>query len=88
MRGSGWPQDGNKKGDFLVRLNRPPTRGHDLRIVLEAKDQPKTEHGMLAELDQAFRNRDRPQVGAPGGSTRSKTAANRYVAMPAPSFAS
>lgn len=55
--GNTWGEDGNKKGDVLVRPTRAATRGHDLRIVLEAKDQPKTEHAMLAELDQAIRNR-------------------------------
>jgi len=50
-------EEGNKNGDVLVRLNRTATRDHDLRIVLEAKDERKAEPAMLAELDAAIRNR-------------------------------
>ncbi|MDH4141218.1 MAG: hypothetical protein OEV61_01280 [Chloroflexota bacterium] len=47
----------SKKGDFVVTVDAQATRGHDLRVVVEAKDRPMSTRAMRDELREARENR-------------------------------
>lgn len=52
----------DKVGDFVLQVNPRDTRGHDRRVVFEAKDRRLSLNKALAELDAAMVNRG-AQVG-------------------------
>jgi hypothetical protein len=47
----------SKKGDFVVTLDRAFAHGHDLRVVVEAKDRYVAVEAMRKEIEEARRNR-------------------------------
>ena len=47
----------SKKGDFVLTLDPALTRGHDLRVVIEAKDRPLSMRAIREELREAKENR-------------------------------
>jgi hypothetical protein len=47
----------SKKGDFVLTVDARAARGHDLRIVIEAKDRPMSMRAMRDELREAKENR-------------------------------
>lgn len=47
----------SKKGDFVLTLDPGLTRGHDVRIVIEAKDRPMSMRAIRDELRDARENR-------------------------------
>ncbi len=47
----------SKKGDFVITLDPALTRGHDLRVVIEAKDRPMALRAIREELREAKENR-------------------------------
>jgi hypothetical protein len=47
----------SKKGDFLLTVDARVARGHDLRIVVEAKDRPLSTRAIREELRDARENR-------------------------------
>jgi hypothetical protein len=47
----------SKKGDFVLTLDPGLTRGHDVRVVVEAKDRPMSLRAIREELREAKENR-------------------------------
>jgi hypothetical protein len=47
----------SKKGDFVLTLDQRVARGHDVRVVVEAKDRPMSMRAMRDELREARENR-------------------------------
>lgn len=47
----------SKKGDFVLTVDARAARGHDLRVVIEAKDRPMSMRAMREELREARENR-------------------------------
>jgi hypothetical protein len=47
----------SKKGDFVLTVDARVARGHDLRVVVEAKDRPMSMRAMRDELREARENR-------------------------------
>ncbi|MGK2850989.1 MAG: hypothetical protein ACSLFN_08780 [Candidatus Limnocylindrales bacterium] len=47
----------SKKGDFVLTVDARAARGHDLRVVIEAKDRPMSMRAMRDELREARENR-------------------------------
>jgi hypothetical protein len=47
----------SKKGDFVLTLDARVARGHDVRVVVEAKDRPMSMRAMRDELREARENR-------------------------------
>ena len=47
----------SKKGDFVLTIDARVARGHDLRLVIEAKDRPMSMRAMRDELREARENR-------------------------------
>ncbi len=47
----------SKKGDFVLTVDARSARGHDLRVVVEAKDRPMSMRAMREELREARENR-------------------------------
>ena len=47
----------SKKGDFVLTLDPALTRGHDVRVVVEAKDRPMSLRAIRDELREAKENR-------------------------------
>ena len=47
----------SKKGDFVLTLDPGLTRGHDVRVVIEAKDRPLSLRAIRDELREAKENR-------------------------------
>ena len=47
----------SKKGDFVLTLDPGATRGHDVRVVVEAKDRPMSMRAIRDELREAKENR-------------------------------
>ena len=47
----------SKKGDFVLTLDPALTRGHDVRVVIEAKDRPMSLRAIRDELREARENR-------------------------------
>jgi hypothetical protein len=47
----------SKKGDFVLSVDPAAARGHDLRVVIEAKDRPMSMRAMREELREARENR-------------------------------
>ena len=47
----------SKKGDFVLTVDARSARGHDLRVVVEAKDRPMSMRAMRDELREARENR-------------------------------
>ena len=47
----------SKKGDFVLTLDPGATRGHDVRVVVEAKDRPLSMRAIRDELREAKENR-------------------------------
>jgi hypothetical protein len=47
----------SKKGDFVVTVDARAARGHDLRVVIEAKDRPMSMRAIREELREARENR-------------------------------
>ena len=47
----------SKKGDFVLTLDPRVARGHDVRVVVEAKDRPMSMRAMRDELREARENR-------------------------------
>jgi hypothetical protein len=47
----------SKKGDFVLTLDSRVARGHDLRVVIEAKDRPMSARAIREELREARENR-------------------------------
>ncbi len=47
----------SKKGDFVLTLDPALTRGHDVRVVVEAKDRPLSMRAIRDELRAAKENR-------------------------------
>ncbi len=47
----------SKKGDFVLTVDARAARGHDLRVVVEAKDRPMSMRAMRDELREARENR-------------------------------
>ena len=47
----------SKKGDFFLTVDARAARGHDLRVVIEAKDRPMSMRAMREELREARENR-------------------------------
>ena len=47
----------SKKGDFVLTLDPALTRGHDVRVVIEAKDRPMSLRAIRDELRDAKENR-------------------------------
>ena len=47
----------SKKGDFVLTLDAGATRGHDVRVVIEAKDRPMSMRAIRDELREAKKNR-------------------------------
>lgn len=47
----------SKKGDFVLTVDARTARGHDLRVVVEAKDRPMSMRAMRDELREARENR-------------------------------
>lgn len=50
--------DKNKKGDTVIVLDKRWTHGHDLRVVVEAKDDDMSMNMALKEIDAAISNRE------------------------------
>ena len=47
----------SRKGDFVLTLDPGLTRGHDVRVVVEAKDRPMSLRAIREELREAKENR-------------------------------
>lgn len=47
----------SKKGDFVLTVDARAARGHDVRVVIEAKDRPMSMRAMRDELREARENR-------------------------------
>lgn len=47
----------SKKGDFVLTVDARAARGHDLRVVIEAKDRPMSMRAIRDELREARENR-------------------------------
>ncbi|MEO5884724.1 MAG: hypothetical protein ABIQ58_04330 [Candidatus Limnocylindrales bacterium] len=47
----------SKKGDFVLTIDARSARGHDLKVVVEAKDRPMSMRAMRDELREARENR-------------------------------
>ena len=47
----------SKKGDFVLTVDARAARGHDVRVVVEAKDRPMSMRAMRDELREARENR-------------------------------
>lgn len=47
----------SKKGDFVLTVDARAARGHDLKVVIEAKDRPMSMRAMREELREARENR-------------------------------
>jgi len=47
----------SRKGDFVLTLDPGLTRGHDVRIVIEAKDRPMSLRAIREEMREAKENR-------------------------------
>jgi hypothetical protein len=47
----------SRKGDFVLTLDPGLTRGHDVRVVIEAKDRPLSLRAIRKELREAKENR-------------------------------
>jgi hypothetical protein len=47
----------SRKGDFVLTIDPAATRGHELRVVIEAKDRPMSLRAIRDELREAKENR-------------------------------